>query len=291
MGMREEILGSPAGWRQALELAAKNGLPQGPTLFLGSGSSYFLAQVAAHLSLQRGRLALALPSGEAMLFPGVARSFSVVVGISRSGRTTELLRAVERLGLPAWLLTTREGAEGPFARVVVLSEAQEEAIVQTRSFSSAFLYLAYALTGEERLRELPERFIGELDGESFRFPTGARYFLLGSGPAWGVAQEAALKLKETALVWAEAFQSLEFRHGPKSLVDGDTVVFLLESHPLEEDLARELQALGAKLVRLPGTLPELPLSLARLQLFAHHLALLRGLDPDHPRHLTYAVEL
>lgn len=290
MGMLEEILGSPQAWRQALALAEAQGLPQEDILFLGSGSSYFLAQAAAHLARARGQQALALPSAEALLHPGAAGRFAVVVGFSRSGQTTELLRAVEALGRPAWLLTTREVREGPFAKVVVLHEAQEEAIVQTRSFSSAFMYLAYALTGSPALRTVPDRFEG-VQGEEAGFPVGARYFLLGSGVAWAVAQEASLKLKETALVWAEAFQSLEFRHGPKSLLDGESVVFLLESHPLEAPLAVEMESLGAKVVRLPGALEELPLSLARLQLFAHRLARQRGLDPDRPRHLTYAVRL
>jgi len=288
MGMLEEILGSPAGWQQALRLAEEKALPQEDTLFLGSGSSYFLAQAAAHLARSGGRKALALPSAEAMLYPEAAGGFPLVVGISRSGQTTELLRAVRALGRQAWLITTRETGDHLFAQKVVLSEAQEEAIVQTRSFSSAFVYLAYALTGSEALRSLPHRFATHGAEE---FPRGKRYFLLGSGVAWAVAQEAALKLKETALVWAEAFQSLEFRHGPKSLLDEESVVFLLESHPLEAPLAEEAGSLGAQVVRLPGELGELPLSLARLQLFAYRLALERGLDPNRPRHLTYAVRL
>ncbi|MGC8876367.1 SIS domain-containing protein [Thermus sp.] len=292
MGMLEEILASGEAWREALDLADRVGLPKGPTLFLGSGSSYFLAQVAAHLARQRGKDALALPSGEAMLFPEGLRGWEQVVGISRSGETTELLQAVRALGLPAWLLTTRDSGPGHhlFAQVVVLSRAEEEAIVQTRSFSSALVYVLRALTGEEGLRGLPGRLAGVLEAPG-DFPRGEAYFFLGVGAAWGVAQEAALKLKETALVWAEAFQSLEFRHGPKSLVSEGTVVFLLKSHPMEEPLLEELSGLGARVVVLPGGVLDLPLSLVRIQLFAHRLARERGLDPDRPRHLTYAVRL
>jgi len=296
MGMLEEILSSGQGWRQALELAAQEGLPSGAILFLGSGSSYFLAQVAAILARKRGQRALALPSGEVMLDPKAAGSWDWVVGFSRSGRTSELIGAVEALGLPAWLLTTTQ--EGPkrelFQRVVLLDRAAEEAIVQTRSFSSALVYLLKALGGDGALDHLPERLsqgMGAIQEAVEGFPRGERYFLLGVGPAWGVAQEAALKLTETALVEAQAFHSLEFRHGPKSRVDEGAVVFLLKSHPLERPLAEELAGLGARVLELPGSEADLPLSLVHLQLFAHRLARERGLDPDRPRHLTYAVQL
>ncbi len=176
MGMLEEILGSPAGWQQALRLAEEKALPQEDTLFLGSGSSYFLAQAAAHLARSGGRKALALPSAEAMLYPEAAGGFPLVVGISRSGQTTELLQAVRALGRQAWLITTREAGGDLFAQKVVLSEAQEEAIVQTRSFSSAFVYLAYASREARPCAPCP----------TVSPPTGPRTFPGGSGTScWG----------------------------------------------------------------------------------------------------------
>lgn len=299
MGMLEEIQASHEGWAQAVALAQATHWPWEDALFLGSGSSYYLARIAAWLARFQGHRAQALPSGEVLLHPASARGARSVVGTSRSGETTELLRAVEILGLPALLLTTRETPEGAgrFAQRVVLDRAQEEAIVQTRSFSSALVFFLTAFLGLEATQNLPEAFRQRREAlweAAASWPRAKRYFVLGTGPAWGLAQEAALKLKETALVQVEAFHTLEFRHGPMSMVDEETAVFLLvpeENGALERGVGEELAALGARVVEVAFRLPELPLALVPFQFLAYQLAKEGGLDPERPRHLSYAVRL
>lgn len=299
MGMLEEIKASGEGWSQAIEAGGGCNWPWANALFLGSGSSYYLAQIAAWLAQVQGYRAQALPSGEALLHPQVADGAERLVGISRSGQTTELLRAVEALGLPAFLVTTREPGEAgrSFVQRVVLDRAREEAIVQTRSFTSALVFFLTAFLGKEFTAPLPERFAQEKEGLwslASSWPRAKRYFVLGTGPAWGLAQEAALKLKETALVQVEAFHTLEFRHGPMSMVDEETAVFLLlpeEDGALERAVGREMAALGAQVVEVAYRLPELPLALVPFQFLAYQLATEKGLDPEKPRHLTYAVRL
>lgn len=299
MGMLDEIQASGEGWAQAVEAGSACAWPWQNALFLGSGSSYYLARIAAWLARSQGLWAQALPSGEAMLYPHLAAGAERVVGISRSGQTTELLKAVEALGLPAFLLSTRDPGEGgkAFAERVVLDRAREEAIVQTRSFSSGLVFFLTAFLGKEATAHLPRLFVerqGELWELAASWPRAKRYFALGTGAAWGLAQEAALKLKETALVQVEAFHTLEFRHGPMSMVDGDTAVFLF--HPqgggeLERAVGREMAALGAEVVEVAYRLAELPLALVPFQFLAYQLARERGLDPEKPRHLSYAVRL
>lgn len=161
MGMLDEIQASGEGWAQAVEAGSACAWPWQNALFLGSGSSYYLARIAAWLARSQGLWAQALPSGEAMLYPHLAAGAERVVGISRSGQTTELLKAVETLGLPAFLLSTRDPGEGgkAFAERVVLDRAREEAIVQTRSFSSGLVFFLTAFLGKEATAHLPRLFV------------------------------------------------------------------------------------------------------------------------------------
>lgn len=299
MGMLDEVWQSGNGWAQAVEEGSRLDWSWDGVLFLGSGSSYHLAQVAAWLARRKGYGAQALPSGEVVLYPEVAGKPQSVVGISRSGETTELFKAVEALRVPALLVTTNprvEPGQG-FERVVALDRAQEAAIVQTRSFTSALVLFLTVFLGPEATSGLPKLWdqqVPALWQKALAWPRAERYFVLGTGPAWGIAQEAALKLKETALVQVESFHTLEFRHGPMSMVDEDTAVFLLvpeEGGELERTVGGEVARLGAQVVEVAYRWNTLPLALVPFQFLAHQLATGRGLDPDQPRHLNYVVRL
>ena len=81
----------------------------------------------------------------------------------------------------------------------------------------------------DRLGDLPQRLGADLEVE--------RFFFLGSGPFYGLACEAMLKLKEMSLSYAEPYHFLEFRHGPMSMVDARTlVVGLLSDTGLTEEI-------------------------------------------------------
>ncbi|MCK4961423.1 MAG: SIS domain-containing protein, partial [Anaerolineales bacterium] len=142
-----------------------------------------------------------------------------------------------------------------------------------------------------------------------------RFFFLGSGPLYGVASEAMLKMKEISLSYSEAYHFLEFRHGPKSMVDDQSVVIgLLSEQAQDHELAvmREMQDLGARtiilaespnnkieqagdsVVALASGLPSgwrAPLYLPFLQLLALQRALAKGLNPDQPANLDPVVIL
>ena len=133
-------------------------------------------------------------------------------------------------------------------------------------------------------------------------------FVLGRGLGLGVAQETALKLKETCGLHAEAFSSAEVRHGPMALMQGGLPVLLLsqDDETLQgvEALAQELSAGGVNILMagspLSGvrTLPIIlaPAAIAPLLLvqtfyrWAATLAVARGFDPDHPPHLRKVTE-
>ncbi len=141
------------------------------------------------------------------------------------------------------------------------------------------------------------------------------YVCLGQGPFYGLACETALKLTEMSVSYAQSFHTLEFRHGPKSIVSPKTLLFFLlseQGYDSECDVLQEMKGLGATiltianhadkraressdlLIELGFDLPEL----ARLApyVFAGQFAglytgLKKGLDPDNPRNLSRVVIL
>ncbi|MGC8777931.1 MAG: SIS domain-containing protein, partial [Candidatus Caldatribacteriaceae bacterium] len=136
---------------------------------------------------------------------------------------------------------------------------------------------------------------------------------LGNGPYYGVAWEGSLKLKEMSLTPTETFHFLEFRHGPKSIVDEATLIIALTSESafsFEEALLREMVDLKASILHLGKKLLQLPqaseiivseerlsdfslpiLDVVFLQLLGYFRARMRGLDPDRPHNLTKVVQL
>jgi len=207
---------------------------------------------------------------------------------------------------------------------LVAKGAKEMGIPQTRSFSSMLL-IAQLCAGIdagqadycEQLKALPihgERVIEEQHppikevGENEEFD---KFVFLGSGPNYGLACEAMLKMKEMSLSSSEAFHFLEFRHGPKSAINERTLVVGLLSNSVKDyemAVLKEVRAIGARtlvftdrgeeetdyLVQLNSGLSELArgvLYMPLLQLLAYYKALSRGLDPDVPPHLDAVVRL
>ena len=138
----------------------------------------------------------------------------------------------------------------------------------------------------------------------------SKFFFLGSGALYGIACEAMLKMKEMSLSYSEAYHTLEFRHGPMSMVGADSLVIGLISPGAarhEGRVLQEMAALGATVlaigpelggfqhqVDLPADLPawSMPvLYLPALQLLAYRRAIYNGCDPDQPHQLSAVISL
>ena len=143
----------------------------------------------------------------------------------------------------------------------------------------------------------------------------ADYVFMGQGPFFGIASEGQLKVTEMSCSYAQVFHTLEFRHGPKSIVSPQTLLtfFLAESTGTsEQEVLQEMKELGGVTMvvtnrandnvrRAADVLIELELDVpevARLaphvlaaQLMGLYLGLKRGFDPDEPRHLSRVVVL
>jgi glucosamine--fructose-6-phosphate aminotransferase (isomerizing) len=211
---------------------------------------------------------------------------------------------------------------------LVAPDGQEQSIAQTRSFTSMLLLtqaLSAALSKDESmlrrlqqlgkiLTDLVDR-VGELPQELGKDAEIDRFFFLGGGPLYGIANEAMLKTKEMSLTYSEAYHTLEFRHGPMSMANEHTlVVGLLSDAGRAEEIKvlADMQDLGARVLALvedastiggwrPNHSVEFrsgldewerqPLYLPVLQRLAYHRAVAKGLDPDQPTNLEAVVKL
>jgi fructoselysine-6-P-deglycase FrlB-like protein len=286
----QEVASQPACWREAGLLAdGVDGLLPAPgerVAVAGCGTSWFMAQSYAAAREASGH-------GETDAFAAsempAGRRYDRVLVLSRSGTTTEIVQLLSRLGgtVPTVAITAVAGT--PVAQaadaVIELSFADEESVVQTRFATTELALLRAHLGYDPRpAADAAERVLatplppGLLAARQFTF--------LGTGWTYGLANEAALKLREAAGMWTEAYPAMEYRHGPVSVTSSDSVVWLFGTSP--DGLAEEIAAAG-------GTVwlgEEDPLAeLVRVQRLAVGLARARGLDPDRPRNLTRSVIL
>jgi glucosamine--fructose-6-phosphate aminotransferase (isomerizing) len=303
-------------------------------VFCGCGSAFNIAHaVAPFFQETTCRSCRAAHASDLFLFPQMflnPRRRTLGVVYSRSGSTTESVRALETLaGRGCKTLGITCFADSPLAAqadvALVLAEAGEKSVTTTRSLTAMVLsgqYLAAVAAGaaglQEELLGLPQLArsrMAELE-ELGRQASGDRevekYAFLGSGPLYGLAREAQLKVKEMVLLPADSYVALDYQHGPMSNVDGGMLVGILVSdaaQPYELALAGHMKSLGGKvlvlcaeagkfrdradyLLEVGGGLAEGPrglLYMPALQFLAYYKAMALGQDPDEPRHLSYFV--
>jgi glucosamine--fructose-6-phosphate aminotransferase (isomerizing) len=328
-----EIMSQPEAWLDTLDkldhhshelkvLLAKN---YQQVIFTGCGSTYYLALAAAALYQKTtGIVAKGLPASEIWLYPEYSlnkQHKTLLVAISRSGTTTETLKAVEYVkqsGADVLTLSCYPTTLSTLGHVnVILPAGQEQSIAQTRAFS--VLYLATValclITREESLKTLEplsascrsllsthasraKKLGGNLEFD--------RFYFLGSGPRYGLACELSLKMKEMTLSHSEPFHFMEFRHGPKSMVNEKTLMIGLLSetyYTQEQAVLNEMKNQGAHILSLGERRAELSfhsgvtedyrnvLYLPVVQLLAFERSIAKGLNPDKPNHLDAVVVL
>ncbi|HWC71486.1 MAG TPA: SIS domain-containing protein [Actinomycetota bacterium] len=285
----QEVASQPGCWRRAAGEAPRvaDVLPErGERVAVtGCGTSLFMARAFAGLREAGGH-------GETDAFPAsefpVARGYDRIVAISRSGTTSEVVRLLERLrGRRTTAITAVEGS--PVTALadatVALGFADERSVVQTR-FATSTLALLRAHLGQEIAPVIDEA-EGALAGPVDADALGAQHVVfLGHGWSVGIAEEAALKLREGARSYTEAYPAMEYRHGPISLADARTFAWVLGSP--DASVADDVRAAGAA-VHI-ATLDPMA-ELVRVHRLTLALAERRGLDPDRPRHLTRSVVL
>jgi glucosamine--fructose-6-phosphate aminotransferase (isomerizing) len=283
---RAEIFSQTGSWQAAIDVVkAKHealrafftqhrGKPK-PVVFVGCGSPYYLNMTAAAMYRSlTGQWGLALPASEILFnidsaIPGNATP--LVVAVSRSGETSELLSACrllkEKRGSPILLITVSDGTslQKVADMTVYIPGASEQSVAQTRSFAAMLVAtlgaVAVAAGSDAILNELLQiaghgaayldriqQPIAELINRSFD-----RMFFLGSGLRHGLAHEGSLKMKEMSISNSEPFHFMEFRHGPQSMIDDRTLVVGLVSQRAAEaemKVLRELTGYGGTVIAI-----------------------------------------
>jgi fructoselysine-6-P-deglycase FrlB-like protein len=301
--VKAEIASQPECWSRAAELAGSPGLPlPGERVaVVGCGTSWFMAQAYAALRERAGQGET--DAFQASEFPR-GRRYDRIVAITRSGTTTEVLDLLRSTSGATTVLTAdpAQPAHALATHSVVLDFADEQSVVQTR-FATSVLALLRAHLGED---------VGPIacDAEvAVRLPLPVHPALveqitfLGRGWTVGIAQEAALKCREAATFWAEAYPAMDYRHGPISIAAPRRVVWAFGEVPA--GLADDVEATGAAFLHsrhhggyaalgawCGGREPLDPMAdLIVAQRVAILLATSHGLDPDHPRNLARSVVL
>jgi len=285
-----EIASQPACWLRAAGLAqaVAGVLPaHGERVaVVGCGTSWFIGQSYAALREASGHgetdafAASEMPEG---------RRYDRVVALSRSGTTTEILQLLAQLDGTMPILAITASAQTPVAAaadaVIALDFADELSVVQTR-FATTELALLRASLGQDMtpVARTAEEILASPLPEVLT--TARQFTFLGTGWTCGLANEAALKLREAAGMWTESYPAMEYRHGPIAVTGPGSVVWLLG--PAPDGLTDEVAATGGLAWQSQAD----PLAeLVRVQRLAAAMGRARGFDPDRPRNLTRSVIL
>jgi len=328
LNFEREIREQPGVWRR---LAASGNAQRlaaaldGPVVLVGSGSSLFAGELGA-LALRRRRIeAHALAATEARLDHRIYEG-RIVVAISQSGRSADLLEALDILK-PSRLVALTNTANSPLADrahlAIDVGAGPEKAVPASKSVSSTVAHLLWAasIIGNDDSRKpdvlirtadaietwLDGPEVGKLVNAAGAIAQRHSVVILGSDYGLPVAREASLKLKEASYLHAEGFAAGEFRHGSVAMVDASASVVGIVDEDALPVVARpmeELKTSGALrfsigapnldgVPRLGPTVEEPYNTLAWLvtvQLIALHAARARGIESDAPRGLTKSLK-
>ncbi|WP_049562376.1 SIS domain-containing protein [Nonomuraea sp. SBT364] len=281
-----EIASQPECWRRAVADVPAGALPRPGerVAVVGCGTSWFIAMAYATLRERAGQ-------GETDAFAAseapAGRSYDRVLALTRSGTTTEVLDLLGRTGTPSTAITADPNTPIRTAadELVVLDYADERSVVQTR-FATTQLALLRASLGEDLGQAIADAEPAVAEPLPDELVAAEQFSFLGSGWSVGLAQEAALKMREASRSWTEAYPAMEYRHGPISIAGPGRVTWMLGTAP--EGLLEQVEATGGTFVE-SGLDPMA--ELIRAQRVAVARAFARGLNPDEPMHLTRSVIL
>ena len=307
--------------------------PYDELIFTGCGTSLYLAQTAAHAwCAYNATPAKAVCCSELYFFPEVYLKGKrvLVLPITRKSYTTEVRMAIDKArtfpGVKSLAITCDKDSEQYNDAYILSPETAEDSVIMTRSFTS-MVYLAVIMSmyaGGKRdeidaMADYPanaRRLLVQMDNLA-RDIIGRHHELnlfITLGLYYGVANECMNKMKEMGIANSEAYYSLEYRHGPMSLVDENTLVLTL-AHPaaLEDDakLLRQMKSYGAVTAAIGDGVAAAMLDAdytlelgcgynaqqnAALigfigQFLGYYIAEKKNIDADSPRHLTQAIVL
>lgn len=289
------------------------------------GSSDHAATYLKHLVETRVGVAVAsaAPSTASLYGAAPGGADVLTVALSQSGASPDLLATVDAATgrTMALVNVTNSPLAARVDTVVPLHAGPERSVAATKSYI-ATLAAAAALTAEwssdaalaAALEALPDGLQAAWDcdwgafGEAFADVNGL--YVIGRGPGFGIAQEAALKFKETCGLHAEAFSAAEVRHGPMALIGPDLPLLVFRqddaSAPSIDALITDMVGRGTVVLvasaepvpagaihlPLPGSDPAVApiLAIAAFYRAVNALSVRRGFEPDRPPSLRKVTE-
>src|SRR4051812_9082269 len=310
MGEQPEVLSRLLSRRVEVDAADIAGV-----VIVARGSSDHAAVYGRYLLefATRRPVALAAPSLYTRYGARTDASGWLVVGVSQSGKTPEIVDVVERLragGGTAIAITNH--ADSPLAAaaeaVIELGAGEERAVPATKTFTAqmaAFAALAAALGdvpwADGDLERVPESVASVLadpapvNALADRWAGAQELVVTARGWLYSAALESALKVREAALVTANGYSVADFLHGPIAAVDpGAAVLAMRAEGPAAADVDEAVAALQSRradvhvlppVTGVPEALAPIAASVRGQQL-SLELALRKGLDPDAPRGLN-----
>jgi glutamine---fructose-6-phosphate transaminase (isomerizing) len=297
--------------------------------FTGSGTSYHCGLVAKALFSKYGRRKSdAIMSSEFQYLVNEIEADSVIVAISQSGETADVLEVVKKAKLlGSKIISIVNVPTSSLARLsdisVHMNCGPEIGVAATKSFTSQ-LTILYAIIDElsgrvvgleeqrSRLRNAVKELVGRqkfIEKIADEIKDAKDIYVLGRSIHYPIALEGALKIKELSYVHAEGVPAGELKHGPLALIDKNSCVMILNPNDSTFDdvkaNAHEIKARGASLIGIGSSpsdiydrfiaIPEvnevlLPiLEVIPFQVIAYYLALGKNANPDYPRNLAKSV--
>ncbi len=290
----------------------------------GSGSSYH-ASLVLNRTLMRiaGSKVTSIPASELPNWIPSDLKNSALIAFSQSGESKDVIIAVNEFRKRApndpiiSITNTENSTLASISDITILTRAgREKAIAATKSYTAQ---LAASILLSLELAKIKGLDIQLLEGELLKLPSKMNQvisnidviediagrikdkivgFVLGKGPNYPTALEAALKLRETSNLHYVGYAAREFLHGPIQLVAMGTPVIFLNWTEITE-VIEKVESFGGEIIRVgdkgeipvPYTAYELSplLMVIPMQLLSYRLSLLRGLDPDKPEKLSKVV--
>ncbi len=297
--------------------------------FIGSGTSYHACMAASYILSKSNNMHVnVVLASEFPHYEHFLSQKTLVVAVSQSGETTDVLEAVKvakRKGCNVISIVNVMGSSLTRSSDTFLNinAGPEICVLSTKSYTSQlalFTLLSYALAGKyeegkEKLNYLwnviyhmtsatAKDKIKEL---AHLLKNKEHIFLIGRGLEYTTAMEAALKIKEVSYIHAEAFAGGELKHGTIALIEDGTPCIVFVSEETEKEIlsnAMEIKSRGGYMIgispknneifdfwiKVPEINSENPIvQIIPIQILAYQLAVLRGLDPDQPRNLAKSV--
>lgn len=293
----------------------------------GSGTSYNSALIAKQIFSKYAKIkAEPIISSELQFSPNSIEENSIIIAISQSGESADVLNAV-RIGkeLNCKIIAIVNLMTSSLAReadvVIGMNCGPEIGVAATKSFTSQLvvLYKIVQKLTDNKITINFEKF-SESVLKILENPTKIKkiakvlkdisdIYVLGRGINYPIAMEAALKLKELTYIHAEGIPGGELKHGPLALMDSNVFVIIINPNDstYSDTLtsAREIKARGAKIIGVSDIesdvydywieMPKIdqvlyPISeIIPIQFLSYYASLEKNTDPDYPRNLAKSV--